>query len=170
MRAAETRDHKEQIRIIDNAGSAYAALGDTREAIKLHERALVMARETHRPRDECTALHNLGRRHFALGNVRRAIELHQQALVLARQTGILQIECETLYDLAIAFGLLKDVGVAIRYAESALKIALATESPLADVIVATMGKWRRKNASSHRTPKSYPTGLKRVKERQRKKN
>ena len=72
---------------LTSLGLVYAALGEPRRAIELHEQRLVTAREIGDRRAEGNALGNLGLAYSDLGEVRRAIELYEQQLVITREIG-----------------------------------------------------------------------------------
>jgi tetratricopeptide (TPR) repeat protein len=70
-----------------NLGLCRYSLGDYRQAIDLHTRALAIARDTGNRYGEGAELGNLGNCYYSLGDYRQAIDLHTQALAIARDIG-----------------------------------------------------------------------------------
>ena len=105
-----------------NLGLCYAALGETRHAIKLHEQALTIARETGERQNEGAQLGNLGNCYATLGDTRRAIELHEQALTIDREIGNRQGESTDLGNLGLCYATLGETRRAIELHEQALTI------------------------------------------------
>ncbi|MCC7164000.1 MAG: tetratricopeptide repeat protein [Anaerolineae bacterium] len=102
---------------LGNLGSAYADLGEVRQAIGYYEQALVIAREIGDRRGEGNALGNLGLAYAALGEVRRAIEFYEQQLAIVREIGDRRGEGNALGNLGLAYYSLGEVRQAIGYYE-----------------------------------------------------
>jgi tetratricopeptide (TPR) repeat protein len=104
-------------------GLCYAALGETRRAIELHEQALAIAREIGDRQGESANLGSLGLCYSTLGETRRAIELHEQALAINQEIGNRQgksIKLTNLGDCHADLGMWEQ---AAGYCEQAIRIA-----------------------------------------------
>jgi len=108
---------------LGNLGTAYADLGEVRQAIEHYEQALAISREIGDRRGEGNALGSLGIAYKNLGEVRRAIEYHEQALTVACEIGDRRGEGNRLGNLGLAYAVLGEVRRAIEYYEQALVIA-----------------------------------------------
>ena len=72
---------------MSHLGSAYADVGDARQAIPYHEQHLAIARELRDRRGESAALGRLGRVWAALEDAHKAIDYYEQALAINREIG-----------------------------------------------------------------------------------
>jgi tetratricopeptide (TPR) repeat protein len=104
-------------------GIAYAALGETHQAIEHFEHYLAIARETGDRRGEGNALGNLGNAYADLGETRRAIDLHAQDLAIRREIGDRRGEGNALGNLGTAYADLGETRQAIELYEQRLEIA-----------------------------------------------
>jgi tetratricopeptide (TPR) repeat protein len=108
---------------LGNLGLAYAALGETRQAIEFHEQALVIAREIGDKRNKGAWLGNLGLAYADLGEMRKAIEFYEQHRDIAREIGDRRGEGNALGNLGIAYANLGETRKAIEFYEQHLVIA-----------------------------------------------
>jgi len=108
---------------LSNLGVAYAALGETRRAVKFYEQYLAIAREIGNRLGEGQALGNLGSAYYALGEMSRAIEFYEQRLSIAREVGDRRGEGIALGNLGVAYVELGETSRAVEFHEQRLSIA-----------------------------------------------
>jgi tetratricopeptide (TPR) repeat protein len=108
---------------LNNLGTAYADLGETRRAIEFYEQYLAMARELSDRDSEGAALGNLGTAYADLGETRRAIEFYEQRLAIARELSDRDSEGTALGNLGVANYALGETRRAIEFYKQALTIA-----------------------------------------------
>ena len=109
-----------------NLGIIYSTLGQTEKAVKHHQQALAIARETGDRDSEGAQLGNLGSRYAALGQTQTAVEHYQQALAIARETGDRNSEGLWLGNLGSSYAELGQTEKAIEHTQKALAIARET--------------------------------------------
>jgi tetratricopeptide (TPR) repeat protein len=107
---------------LGNLGNAYAALGETRKAIKFYEQALLIDREMGDRQGEGSDLGSLGSAYHALGETYKAIKFYEQALVIDREIGDRRGEGNALGNLGLAYVDLGDARKGIEFYEQALVI------------------------------------------------
>jgi tetratricopeptide (TPR) repeat protein len=98
------------------------ALGETRQAIELHEEALTINRGLGSSDGEAISLGNLGLCYAAFGQVDRAIELHERALAIDRDIGSREGQAADLGNLGLCYTALGETRRAIALHEQALAI------------------------------------------------
>jgi tetratricopeptide (TPR) repeat protein len=108
---------------LSNLGLAYAALGQTRKAIRLQQDRLEIARELGDRRAEANALGNLGNCYADLRETGEAIEYHQRDLRIRREIGDRRGEGGTLGNLGRAYADLGETSKAIEFHRQHLAIA-----------------------------------------------
>jgi tetratricopeptide (TPR) repeat protein len=111
---------------LGNLGVAFAAVGEPRRAIKLHEQALEIDREIGYRQGEGSDLCNMGNAYYELGELLRAIEIHEQALAINREIGNRRGECSNLNTLGLAYVALGEPHRAIEFYEQKLAITRDT--------------------------------------------
>ncbi|MCC6190576.1 MAG: tetratricopeptide repeat protein [Anaerolineales bacterium] len=119
---------------LGNLGLAYAALGQTRRAIDLHEQALQIHREIGNRVGEGINQGNLGIAYAALGEPRRAIEFLEHELEVEREFGDRQGEARALGNLGSAYATLGEIKRATEFYEQQL------------IIVREIGNWHEAEA------------------------
>jgi len=112
--------------LMSKLGILHHSLGEVARAIKYHEQALQISRETGDRRGEGNHLGNLGNAYSDLGEVARAIGTFEQALQISREIGDQRGEGNHLGNLGNAYSGLGEVARAIGTFEQALQISRET--------------------------------------------
>ncbi len=112
-----------EARILNDAGRASCAVGDTTGAIGYHFRALGFAREAGDRTTESEALVGLGVLYGRSGDFSPAVESLEKALALSREIGDRRTECRALSGFASTKRLMGDTRGAIALSEEALGIS-----------------------------------------------
>ncbi|HXU31131.1 MAG TPA: tetratricopeptide repeat protein [Thermoanaerobaculia bacterium] len=83
----ELSDRRGEGNALGNLGTAYADLGETRQAIELYEQRLEVAREIGDRRGEANTSWNLGAAYEKLGEIARAVDCMQACVDFEREVG-----------------------------------------------------------------------------------
>jgi len=121
--ARRLNNRKEEGVHLGNLGVAYAAMGQTRYAVKLHEQALHISRETEDRWSEAHDLSELGMAYLSLGEPQQAVEFLEEGLNICREVGDRHGECLALGNLASIYKNTGSFRRAINYYGEALAIA-----------------------------------------------
>jgi len=113
----------EEIRLLQNLGSACANLGEMQKAIECFEQALEVARQVGDRQGEGDTLGHLGRTYYRLGQVGPAARHYEEALQIARKMMDRQGEGTLLGNLGVIYVDLGEMDEAIRCHERALSVA-----------------------------------------------
>ena len=124
--ARETGDQRDESGALNNLGTAFAALGNQKQAIEYHQKDLELCRETFDRRGESIALDNLGQAYAALGEPHRSIDYYEQALPILHENGDRFAESSTLSSLGNAALESGEVQRASNFYEQALQIERET--------------------------------------------
>jgi tetratricopeptide (TPR) repeat protein/transcriptional regulator with XRE-family HTH domain len=108
---------------LNNLGSIYMRLGDTRRAISYSEQALTLAQEIGDRLIESYALNLQGGVYLSLGATGRAVSYCEQTLILAQESGDQRWEGMARGNLGCAYAFLGEPAKALSYFEQALAIA-----------------------------------------------
>lgn len=82
-----------KFRALGNIGDCLLRLGETEEAIKMHQRQLNLARQSRDRGLEAAAYGALGTTHRTTKNLDKALGFHTQELTLRQESGDLRGEC-----------------------------------------------------------------------------
>jgi DNA-binding SARP family transcriptional activator/tetratricopeptide (TPR) repeat protein len=121
--AKQAFDAEGEASALDVLGLIHYNLGDFRQAITCHTKALVLARHIGNAAVEAGSLHNLGRACLHLGEPARATRYHEQALVINRRIGNRHGEAITLNYIGSAALALGQPEAARTYTTRALRLA-----------------------------------------------
>jgi len=113
--------HLESVNL-GNLGIVYEAIGDSRAAIELHEKALVIDRNLGSLISQGLNLGNLGDAYSSLGDQKKAAECYEQSLYISRKTGNLRGEASSLGSLGNLFSDQEEIENALLHYEQALAI------------------------------------------------
>ncbi len=121
--ARQLKDQAGELDHLNNLAIAYAAIGELKRAIELHEQELAIACEIKDRGAEGHARGHLGFSYQTLGELRRAIDYYQQYFTIAREVSDRRGEGNALGCLGLAYTALGEPRRAVRYLEQYLAIA-----------------------------------------------
>lgn len=139
--AKQTGNRSLEGSVLGNWGGAWIAIDNATQAVECFEEALEIIRETGNRRNEGRILSSLGNAWVSLGNVQSAVNCFEQSLAISRATGDRLGEAKTMFIFANAMHRWGHIDPALFYVERAIDIFEELESPLADMVRRTFGKW-----------------------------
>ena len=72
---------------LNNMGNLQSLLGRNEQALKLHTRALTLARQSGGTENEARSLNTIGLTYYALGQYAKALDYHRQSLAMRETFG-----------------------------------------------------------------------------------